>query len=179
MARTPVSSNLSLHRLTVSLMFDFDFSNSDYSSTLMFTAFFEQLTSSLLRLRKYVQERIQSQEFNILPNLSCIGLDITGDSDTSLRVMKIVHDNQPVFVKITDYNYSTSLHEILWQNELAPRIVISVSFRQWTVVVMEAIRHIGVRYVHGNLRASNLLITLDGVRVIDFDWTGHVDDSPR
>ncbi|KAL0225310.1 hypothetical protein RCL1_003222 [Eukaryota sp. TZLM3-RCL] len=173
-------------------MLDFDFSKSDQHSALLFAAFFEELTRTLVSLGDYVKECIVNQSFRTLPTLDIIGLTLTRPSCQSLRTIMGVFQDKKVYVKFNEMNYSIQLQNLLSDHNLAQKILHCLSFAQWKIIIMEYVHPVDElnsevvllykpdlqrlqqlltenKFVHGDLHPSNLMLTKNGLKIIDFD----------
>ena len=102
-------------------------------------------------------------------------------------------NGEDVVVKFSRSHYGTDVHNLLAEHGLAPQLKYTqVLPGNWHVVIMEKVTGVSLPaseqvnmalkdtvdkihaqgYVHGDLRAQNILVVDDSIRILDFDWAG-------
>ncbi|KAL0222333.1 hypothetical protein RCL1_002187 [Eukaryota sp. TZLM3-RCL] len=129
---TASNQYLAFQRITVSLMYDFDFSVGQEGSVLKFAAFFSHLKHSLDLLSTYVRKCISSfvprpaillRGPTMYPNLDHLGISSLLPFPMSpCAYFAELKDDSSVAIKFTT-SYSFELHQKLAELGLAPRLI--------------------------------------------------------
>ena len=152
------------------------------------------LHSSVEKLKEYYSHSLtEGITLNKGPYFNLDGLEDKKQMGVVKWLFKAKFNGEDVVVKFSRSHYGTDVHSLLAKHGLAPQLKYTqVLPGNWHVVIMEKVTGVllpaseqvnmalkdavdkihAQGYVHGDLRAQNILVVDDSIRILDFDWAG-------